>query len=324
MNDGKLRIVVTDCATIAPANDVCWNALKTLGDVSLYERTALSDIIARCADADCVLTNKVPFDAVTLSALPKLRYIGVLATGYNIVDTAAAAKAGIIVTNIPAYSTASVAQHAISLLLAAVNNISAYAADSANGVWCKCSDFSYLHNQWHELAGKVFGVVGFGNTGSATAAIAAALGMHILVATSKSSDALPAGYEKATDIDDVFKRADVVSLHCPLTADTKWLVNSARLALMKQGSILVNTSRGPVVDERAIADALYRGKLGAFCADVLSTEPPAADNPLMGAPRAIITPHIAWASVEAKERLMNIALKNIEAFASGNPINKVN
>lgn len=323
MSVRQYNIVVTDCAPIYPRGDGRWNVLADFGKVAVYDRTAADELVERCKDADCILTNKVPVDDAAIAALPGLKYIGILATGYNIVDIAAARRAGVTVTNVPSYSTASVAQHAIALLLAAVNDIAAYSAETAAGHWCKCPDFSYRRNDWLELAGKTFGVVGMGHIGHATANIAAALGMNILAATSKPADSLPAGYEKAAGIDDLFRRADVVSLHCPLTPDTAALVNSTRLALMKRGSIVINTSRGAVVDEQAVAQALKSGQLKAFCADVLSNEPPCSDNPLVGVPGAIITPHIAWASSEARSRLMDTAVDNLRAYVDGKPINVV-
>lgn len=316
-----MSLVILDAATVYPANDSRW---QTFGDVVVYDRTPVADIVGRCCGAEMVLTNKVPFDAATIAALPDLKYIGVLATGYNIIDTEAARKSGIVVTNIPAYSTMSVAQQAISLLLAMTNRVADYAAADAKGAWCRCPDFSYRVADWHELAGKTFGIVGLGNTGMATAAIAAALGMNVLAYTSKPQTALPDGYTKAESLEQLFATADVLSLHCPLTPDTRGLVNDRTLALMKPTAILINTSRGPVVDEDALARALNNGTIAAAGLDVLCQEPPSADCPLIGARNCYISPHIAWASTEARERLFNIALDNVKAFVGGNPINIVN
>lgn len=316
-----MSLVILDAATVYPANDSRW---QTFGDVVVYDRTPVADIVDRCSGAEMVLTNKVPFDAATIAALPDLKYIGVLATGYNIIDTEAARKSGIVVTNIPAYSTMSVAQQAISLLLAMTNRVADYAAADAKGAWCRCPDFSYRVADWHELAGKTFGIVGLGNTGSATAAIAASLGMKVLAYTSKPQSALPDGYTKAESLEQLFATADVLSLHCPLTPDTRGLVNDRTLALMKSSAIIINTSRGPVVDEDALARALNNGTIAAAGLDVLCQEPPSADCPLIGARNCYISPHIAWASTEARERLFNIALDNVKAFVGGNPINIVN
>lgn len=316
-----MSLVILDAATVYPADDSRWQAF---GDVVVYDRTQVADIVDRCSGAGMVLTNKVPFDAATIAELPDLKYIGVLATGYNIIDTEAARKSGIVVTNIPAYSTMSVAQQAISLLLAITNRVADYAAADAKGAWCRCPDFSYRLADWHELAGKTFGIVGLGHTGKATAAIAAALGMKVLAYTSKSQSALPAGYAKADSLEQLFATADVLSLHCPLTPDTRGLVNDRTLALMKPTAILINTSRGPVVDEDALARALNNGTIAAAGLDVLCQEPPADDCPLIGARNCYITPHIAWASTEARERLFGIALDNVKAFEKGKPINVVN
>lgn len=316
-----MSLVILDAATVYPADDSRWQAF---GDVVVYDRTRVADIVDRCSGAEMVLTNKVPFDAATIAALPDLKYIGVLATGYNIIDTEAARKSGIVVTNIPAYSTMSVAQQAISLLLAMTNRVADYAAADAKGAWCRCPDFSYRVADWHELAGKTFGIVGLGNTGSATAAIAASLGMKVLAYTSKPQSALPDGYTKAESLEQLFAKADVLSLHCPLTPDTRGLVNDRTLALMKPTAFLINTSRGPVVDEDALARALNNGTIAAAGLDVLCQEPPSADCPLIGARNCYISPHIAWASTEARERLFNIALDNVKAFVGGNPINVVN
>lgn len=317
-----MSLVILDAATVYPADDSRWQAF---GDVVVYDRTQVADIVDRCSGAEMVLTNKVPFDAATIAALPDLKYIGVLATGYNIIDTEAARKSGIVVTNIPAYSTMSVAQQAISLLLAVTNRVADYAAADAKGAWCRCPDFSYRLADWHELAGKTFGIVGLGNTGLATAAIAVALGMKVLAYTSKPQSVLPAGYAKADSLEQLFcqgRRAEPA-----LSADSRYsraLVNDRTLALMKPSAIIINTSRGPVVDEDALARALNNGTIAAAGLDVFCQEPPTADCPLIGARNCYITPHIAWASTEARERLFNLALDNVKAFEKGKPINVVN
>lgn len=325
-NDGAYpgaSLVVLDCLPLYPADDSRWERFARSGSVAVYERTMPEELVERCRSARIILTNKVPLTAEVIGRLPELRYIGVLATGYNIVDTAAASLHGVVVTNIPAYSTASVAQTAISLLLTITNRVEHYAEAVRNGRWTACRDFTFRDFPLTELDGKSFGVVGFGHTGQATARIAAALGMKIKVYTSKPQESLPDGYEKMS-LDTLFASCDVVSLHCPLTDATRGLVNAGRLASMKSGAILLNTSRGPVVDERALAGALDSGHIAAAGLDVLSSEPPRADNPLLKARNCFITPHVAWASEEARGRLMDIAFANIEAFGNGCPQNVVN
>lgn len=317
-----MNITVLDGYTLNPG-DLTWDALAALGNLTVYDRTEPEQTVERAKDSEIVITNKTVLDAATIASLPKLRYIGVLATGYNVVDTAAAARAGVVVTNIPSYSTQSVAQMAISLLLAIVERVEHYAEKNRAGGWSRSEDFCYMDFPLMELAGKQFGVVGFGHTGSATAKVASALGMKIAVSTSKPQEALPAGYRKMT-LDEIFATSDVVSLHCPLAADTKHLVNRERLSMMKRTAILINTGRGPLIDEDALAAALKDGEIYAAGLDVLSSEPPAADNPLLSAPNCFITPHIAWATFEARKRLMEIAVSNVEAYLAGKPQNVVN
>ena len=261
-------------------------------------------------------------DGETLRALPKLKYVGVLATGYNVVDTATARQLGIVVTNIPAYSTMSVAQMVFAHLLNVTDRVEHYAEENRHGRWSRNPDFCYWDTPVTELAGKTFGIVGLGHIGQAVAKIALAFGMKVIAFTSKDPEHLPDGVSKA-GLDTLFAESDVVSLHCPLTPSTEKLINRETISKMKQGAILINTGRGPLIDEQAVADALRGGKLGAFCADVLSSEPPAADNPLLSAPNSFITPHIAWASKEARERLMQIAVANLKAFIEGHPVNDV-
>lgn len=317
------RLVVTDAHTLYPADSPRWNVLATVAEqYTVLDRTPGADVARVLEGADAVLTNKVPIDGRTMAQVPTLRYIGVLATGYNIVDVAAAHAHGITVCNVPAYSTASVAQTAIALLLSLVQGIQEYAQANAAGRWAASADFSYRLSDWSELAGKSIGIVGFGHTGSATAAIAAALGMKVHVYTSKPQEALPAGYIK-TALEDIFRSCDVVSLHCPLTPETANMVNAGTLGMMKPGAILINTARGPLVDEQALAAALRSGALGGAGLDVMCSEPPQADNPLFGAPNCHITPHIAWASTEARQRLMEITLSNIRNFLQGEPHNVV-
>lgn len=316
-----MKITVLDGFTLNPG-DLDWNGMAALGDLTVYDRTPAVSVVERAEDSEIVITNKTVLDAAVISRLPKLRYIGVLATGYNVVDVKAAADRGIVVTNIPSYSTMSVAQMAISLLLAIVQRVEHYADENRHGRWSRSEDFCYTDFPLMELAGKRFGVVGFGHTGKATAAVAAALGMRVAVFTSKQQSELPDGYEKM-DIDTLFRNSDVVSLHCPLTPSTRHLVDARRLREMKPTAILLNTGRGPLVDEQALAEALRDGEIYAAGADVLVNEPPEADNPLLHSPRCFITPHIAWATKEARVRLMDIAVANVAAFLSGKPQNVV-
>ena len=267
-----------------------------------------------------VLTNKVVVGREVMARLPRLRYIGVLATGYNVVDMEAARERGIVVTNVPAYSTESVAQMVWAHLLTATNRTEHYAIGNREGRWSRSPDFCYWDFPLMELAGKTFGIVGLGNIGQRVAQIALAFGMKVKALTSK--DVVPAGVEKAC-LDELLAAADVLSLHCPLTANTRHLMNAETLRQMKPTAILINTGRGPLVDDEAVADALAEGRLAAFCADVLTEEPPKRDNPLLRQPNAFITPHIAWATKEARWRLVRVATDNVRSFLNGSPVNVV-
>lgn len=318
-----MKICILDGYSLNPG-DLDWSPVERLGDVTLFDRTPADKIVERAADADIVLTNKVPFSADTLRQLPRLRFICVLATGYNIIDTEAAARQGVVVANIPAYSTMSVAQIAFAHILNITNLVASYAREVADGKWTNCPDFCFWDSALTELAGKTMGIVGLGNTGMATARIAVAMGMKVVALTSKSADTLPEGITPAP-LDDVLASADVVSLHCPLTPSTRHLINAASIAKMKPSAILINTGRGPLVDEQAVADALNGGRLAAFGADVLSQEPPRGDNPLLSARNCFLTPHIAWATLEARTRLMSTATENVRQFIAGEPVaNRVN
>lgn len=318
-----MKICILDGYSLNPG-DLDWSPVERLGDVTLFDRTPADKIVERAADADIVLTNKVSFSADTLRQLPRLRFICVLATGYNIIDTEAAARQGVVVANIPAYSTMSVAQMAFAHILNITNHVASYAREVADGKWTNCPDFCFWDSALTELAGKTMGIVGLGNTGMATARIAVALGMKVVALTSKSADTLPEGITPAP-LDDVLASADVVSLHCPLTPSTRHLINAASIAKMKPSAILINTGRGPLVDEQAVADALNGGRLAAFGADVLSQEPPRGDNPLLSARNCFLTPHIAWATLEARTRLMSTATENVRQFIAGEPVaNRVN
>ena len=298
--------------------------MKELGEVTVYERTAPKDVYKRAEGAEVVFTNKVVLDEAVLEKLPSLKYIGVLATGYNVVDVEAAARKGIVVTNIPAYSTSSVAQMAFAHILNIVQRVGYYAQEVSNGKWSRQADFSFWDAPLHELEGKKMGIIGFGNTGRATARIAVGFGLDVYAYTSKSAMELPADVHKCPSMDELFRKCDIVSLHCPLTETTRELVDARKLELMKSSAILINTGRGGLVNEQDLADALNSGKIAAAGLDVLSSEPPRADNPLLKARNCFITPHQAWATKEARVRLMQLAVNNLKAFLEGKPVNVVN
>lgn len=316
-----MKITVLDGYGLNPG-DLSWEELRQLGDVTVYDRTSQSEILDRAKDAEILLTNKVVLNADILRQLPKLKYIGVLATGYNVVDVNSAKELGIVVTNIPAYSTNSVAQMVFAHILNITQRVEHYTEENHKDRWTNNPDFCYWDTPLTELSGKTIGIIGFGNTGSATAQIARAFGMNVKAFTSKDADSLPEGIEKAS-LDDIFSSADIVSLHCPLTESTKGLVNADRLKMMKPTAILINTGRGPLVKEQDLADALNAGIIYAAGVDVLSTEPPKAENPLLSAKNCFITPHIAWATKEARERLMYTAVNNLREFMAGSPVNCV-
>ena len=316
-----MKIVILDSYTANPG-DLSWEPLERIGELTVYERTNPEDTIVRAKDAEIILTNKVCLMKQEIEQLPKLKYIGVLATGYNVVDLDAAIEHGIIVTNVPAYSSESVAQVVFSHLRTVTNHTEHYALQNRKGKWTASPDFSYCDTLLTELAGKTFGIVGLGNIGQRVAAIANAFGMSVVAYTSKAADKLPP-YIGKRSLDELLAESDVLSLHCPLTADTKHLINRQTLLKMKPSAILINTGRGPLIDDNDVADALNGNRLRAFCADVLTEEPPKADNPLLGCENAYITPHIAWASCEARVRLLDVAIGNVKAFAEGKPKNVV-
>ena len=316
-----MRIVILDGYALNPG-DLSYDCLKQFGTLKVYDRTLPEQLNERAKDADVVLTNKVVLGETEFAQLPRLRYIGVQATGYNVIDVEAARRHGITVTNIPAYSTDSVAQMVIAHLLNITQSVGYYARENRTGRWGSNPDFCYWDNPLIELAGKQMGIVGFGRTGSAVARLATAFGMKVAVYTSKLQSALPEGVEKM-ELDALFATSDVVSLHCPLTPDTHHLVDAARLARMKPTGILINTARGPIVDEQALADALNSGALHAAGIDVLIEEPPREGSPLLSARHCFVTPHIAWATLEARTRLLQICEANLRAFIEGTPQNVV-
>lgn len=318
----NMNIVILDGYSVNPG-DLSWSQIEQYGNLTVYDRTADSEVAARAADAEVLLTNKVKVTDDVMAMLPKLRYIGVLATGYNVVDTAAAKRRGIIVANVPAYSTDSVVQTTFAHILNITNSVAAYAAAARAGRWSASPDFCYWDAPVRELSQMTLGIVGLGNIGMKVARVALSMGMSVYAFTSKPAQALPAGIRKTT-LDGLLGASDIVTLHCPLTPDTHAMINRDTISRMKPGAILINTGRGPLVDEQAVAEALTSGELGAYGADVTVQEPPAADNPLLSAPNAYLTPHIAWATVEARRRLIAAAATNIGAYASGRPVNIVN
>ena len=317
----KMKIVVLDGYTANPG-DLSWEGLELLGEVTVYDRTKPNETVARAAEAEIVITNKVVIGREEMAQLPHLIYIGVLATGYNVVDIAAARDRGIIVTNVPAYSTESVAQMVFAHLLTVTNHTERYAIENRQGRWSSNPDFCYYANSITELADKTFGIVGLGNIGQRVAQIAQAFGMKVKAFTSKPAEALPEGIQKA-DLKELFQTSDIISLHCPLTPDTHHLIKAETIAWMNPETILINTGRGPLVDDAALAEALKAGRLKAYCADVMTEEPPKADNPLLQVDNAYITPHIAWATKEARQRLLQIATTNVSAFLKGTPQNVI-
>ena len=316
-----MKIVVLDGYGLNPG-DLSWSAWETLGELKVYDRTSPSELLERSEGAEVLITNKTLITANDMAVLPELKYIGVLATGYNVVDIDEAKARGIVVTNIPAYSTASVAQMVFAHILNITQRVGYYADENIRGRWTNNADFCYWDTNLVELDGKKMGIVGYGNIGKATARIALAFGMEVLAYTSKDQKDLPQGVKKAT-LDELFAESDVISLHCPLTPDTKELVNANRLKTMKPNAILINTGRGPLVNEQDLADALNEGRIAGAGLDVLSVEPSVADNPLLRAKNCFITPHIAWATKEARTRLMDIAINNLRSYQEGNIINNV-
>lgn len=317
-----MKIVVLDGYAANPG-DISWEPWKELGEFVVYERTAPEELLQRAEGADALLTNKVIISKESMKALPNLKYIGVLATGYNVVDIPAAKELGISVTNIPAYSTNSVAQMVFAHLLNITHHVAEHSAESVKGRWQNNKDFCFWDSPLLELCGMSIGIVGFGNTGSATARIADSFGMKVYAFTSKNQEQLPSYVTKVAELDDLFRTCDVVSLHCPLTDNTKHLVNAQRLKLMKPTSIIINTGRGPLINDQDLADALNAGTIYAAGVDVLTQEPPRDGNPLIGARNCYITPHIAWATAAARRRLQQIAFDNLSAFINGNPQNLI-
>lgn len=317
-----MQIVVLDGYTLNPG-DLDWRGLDSLGELAVYDRTAESQIIERAADAEIVLTNKTSLSAQMIQQLPKLRYIGVLATGYNIVDIQAAKENGIIVTNVPAYSSHSVAQLVFALLLEFCHRVQQHSDSVLNGDWSGSIDFSYSRSPLMELSGQTMGLIGLGQIGKQTALIAHAMGMKVIATGSGRNVPQPVEGIEWVQLDELLQRSDVISLHCPLTPATNQLIDAKRIALMKPTAILINTARGGLLNEEDVAHALNESRLAGAGLDVLTVEPPRPDNPLLHAKNVIITPHIAWATKEARARLMDTAVGNVRAYLDGRPVNVV-
>jgi glycerate dehydrogenase len=316
-----MNIVVLDGHTLNPG-DLTWDALRQIGPCAIHDRTSPQEVMERARDAEILLTNKTVLNRETILALPKLKYIGVLATGYNVVDAAAAKERGIPVTNVPDYGTHSVAQLTFALLLELTHHVARHADTVRDGKWTRQPDFCYWETPLIELHGLTFGVIGFGKIGRAVATLAEAFGLRVVVHNRSWPADLPPHFQLGS-LDELLSRSDIVSLHCPLTPENRQFINAQRLQQMKPGAFLLNTSRGPLLDERAVADALNSGRLGGAGLDVLSVEPPKADNPLLSAKNCIITPHIGWATRAARARLMNIAVENVREFVAGKARNVV-
>jgi glycerate dehydrogenase len=316
-----MKIVVLDGYTLNPG-DLSWSELEGLGDVSLYEHSTADQVVERAAGAEILLTNKTLVSRDALASLPQVRYIGVLATGFNIVDVEAARERDIPVCNVPTYGTASVAQAAIAHVLNLTQRIGDHAVAVAANRWAECRDFSFWDHPLVELEGQIFGVVGLGRIGRRTAELAHAFGMQVVAHTRTPDRDLD--WVEYVDVDELFRRSDVISLHCPLTPETEGIVSAERLALMKPTAFLVNTSRGPLVDEQALREALETGQLAGAGLDVMAVEPPDADHPLYTARNCYVTPHNAWATGAARKRLLDTVVDNVRAFLQGQPQNVVN
>lgn len=318
----RYNIVILDGHCANPG-DLSWEELKEFGQLKVYERTSQEQVVERSIDADILFVNKTKISANELQQLLQLKYIGVLATGFNHIDIEAAHKQNVVVSNIPSYSTYSVAQMVFASIFAISNRVEHYAQQTREGRWTQNPDFCYWDTPLIEVAGKTLGIVGLGHIGTKVAHIAREFGMEVYAFTSKNAVDLPEGIQKTT-LGGLLSVSDILTLHCPLTPETRELINAESLNKMKRGAILINTGRGPLVNEADVAAALQSGKLAAYGADVMCQEPPAADNPLLQQPNAFITPHIAWATQEARKRLVNIAINNVRAFVQGEPINVVN
>ncbi len=318
-----MKIVILDAYTTNPG-DLSWDAFNQFGDVSVYDYTPDSMVIERCKDAEIIIDNKVILNKQILKQLPKLKYIGMLSTGFNVIDIEAAKKQGVVVCNVPTYSTSAVAQLTFALILELYNQVGLHSNAVHDGEWTACRDFSFQKTPLVELAGKTIGLIGYGKIGSEVAKIADAFGMNILCYVPSEKPIPDFNSFKFVSIDELAENSDIVSLHCPLTPETTGIINEKFIGKMKNSAIVINTSRGPAVDEKALADALNSGRIAGAGVDVLSTEPPKADNPLLACEKCFITPHVAWAGFETRQRLVGVVYDNLKAFLDGNPVNVVN
>jgi len=318
-----MNIVVLDGYTLNPG-DLDWKGLERLGSVTVHDRTALEERLPRLKNAEIVFTNKTVLDSAILQGCPGIKFIGVLATGYNVVDVAAAKALGIPVCNIPTYGTSAVAQFVFALLLHICHHVGDHNQAVKNGDWTRCKDFCFWNFPLVELKDKTLGIIGFGRIGQDTAKIAKSFGMKVLAFDEYPNKSLEDAQTKIVSLDELFAGSDVISLHCPLFDSTKGMINKNSIAKMKDGVILINTSRGPLIVEDDVAQALRSGKISWAAVDVVSTEPVKADNPLLAEKNCIVTPHIAWAPVESRRRLMDIAVDNLAQFLAGTPVNVVN
>lgn len=317
-----MKIVVLDAYALNPG-DMDWGALEALGDVRFYDRTAADEVLARIGDAELVLTNKVAIDGAVIEQAPNLKYIGVMATGYNIIDIETAKKKGVVVSNVPGYSTASVVQLTFSLMMELCYRVQRHSDAVMEGKWAESPDFTFWDYPLIELAGKKLGIIGFGAIGQQVADVATALGMEVVAHSRTQTDQSARKNFRWAEREEVIRKADVLTLHCPLTPDTENLMNKETISLMKPSSFLINTSRGGLIDGQALADALNADQIAGAGVDVLAQEPPQADHPLFSAKNILITPHIAWATAEARERLMAIIVQNVDGFINGQPQNEV-
>lgn len=317
-----MKIVVLDGYTLNPG-DLSWDALQSLGECQIYDRTPAELRVERIADADAVFTNKVIIDKDIFDRCPSIKYVGILATGYNVIDLEAATRANVVVTNIPSYSTDSVAQLVFAHLLKIVNQVSDHSQAVKQGAWAASKDFSFCLSSQIELSGKTLGVIGFGQIGRKVAEIGSAFGMKILFQNRSVKSDVPPGFIQC-ELGYLLKKADIVSLNCPLTESNKGFINKEKIGMMKPNAILINTGRGPLINEHDLAEALNNKRIAAAGLDVLSSEPPKVDNPLLKADNCYITPHIAWATKEARQRLMNIAVANLKAFLNREELNVIN
>jgi glycerate dehydrogenase len=322
------KAIILDAYTLNPG-DLNWGPLTNLANFTIYERTSFSTndiqlIIERSKDAEIILTNKTPITKEVIKELPKLKYIGVLATGYDVVDTHAAKERNIVVTNIPAYGTNTVAQMTFALLLELTNHVGLHHHAVKQGEWTNNQDWCFFRKPLMELSGKTLGIIGYGRIGEATSKIAQAFGMNVIATKRTPNKDLETNHMKFTTLDELYAKSDVISLHCPLTEENKEMINKDSIQKMKDGVLIINTARGALIQETDLAEALNNGKVGGAAVDVVSVEPIKETNPLIEAENCIITPHIAWASKEARQRLLEIAVDNVKSFLRGNPINKIN